>query len=240
MALSSAIVAELVAAGLSGDALVAACARIEAASPAVVDEQAARRREADRIRKAEKRAVEKAERLRTSADSADVCGQPSRDIQNAPTHAEPEPNKTTFSPVQKDILTDIPKVPGAKPSCDDLGFIEVWEAYPRRQGGNSRKNAEVRYRKAVKSGVDAECILAGVRAYAAHCDATGKTGTEWVKTAEAWLNGRYWESDWSVSLSRAPPHRPAKNLRSLVDALHREIPDEPQFQPNHLRLAFGR
>lgn len=147
----------------------------------------------------------------------------SRDIQNAPTHAEPEPNKTTSSPVQKDILSNIPKVGIEKPNCDDLGFAEVWSAYPRRQGGNSRKNAEARYRKAVKSGCDPESIITGVRAYAAHCDATGKTGTEFVKTTETWLNGRFWESDWSVSQSRAPPHRQARRNTALdgLDELER-------------------
>jgi len=41
------------------------------------------------------------------------------------------------------------------------------------------------------------------------------------------------------STQRAPPHRPAKNLRSLVDALHRQIPDEQPDQQNFPRLAFG-
>lgn len=56
MSLSAAVIRELIAAGLSGDALVAACERIEMAAPApvvtVVDEQAERRREKDRERKA--------------------------------------------------------------------------------------------------------------------------------------------------------------------------------------------
>lgn len=139
----------------------------------------------------------------------------SRDTQNAPTHAEPEPNKTTTSPVQKDILTDIQKVPVAKPVD---GFDEMWAIYPRRQGGNSRKNAEASFRKALKAGVPAATIIDGVRAYAEHCDATGKTRTEFVKTAEAWLNGRFWESDWSISLSRpAPPFRQARRNTALDD-----------------------
>jgi hypothetical protein len=205
--------------------------------------------EAEETRRSEKRAADAA-RQRKSRASRNVTVTPC-DIdghrvteaaaytEDAHTHAEPEPNKTTSSPVQKDILTDIPKVSIAKPSCDDLGFTETWVAYPRRQGGNSRKNAETRYRKAVKSGVDPADILAGVLAYAAHCDATGKTGTEFVKTAEAWLNGRFWESDWSISLSRAPPPRQASNRRSLIDALHRTIPDEQPDQQFYPRLAFG-
>lgn len=53
MALSAAVIRELIAAGLEGDALVAACERIELLSPnlAAVDVQAERRRAADRERK---------------------------------------------------------------------------------------------------------------------------------------------------------------------------------------------
>lgn len=155
--------------------------------------------------------------------------------EDARTYAEPEPTNTT-NKGKNDILTDISKIPAEKP---DLGFDAAWQAYPRRQGGNSRKNAEVRYRKAVKSGAEPEAILAGVRAYAEHCDATGKTGTEFVKTAEAWLNGHLWESDWSISLSRpGPPHRQAKRNTALdgLDELERRYSANVQ-QPSFLRIA---
>ena len=71
-------------------------------------------------RQAEFRARQKAARNAVTSNESNVTSvTPSRDIQNAPTHAEPEPNKTTSSPVQKDILTDIPKVPVAKPKSAD-------------------------------------------------------------------------------------------------------------------------
>lgn len=68
MSLSAAVIRELVAAGLSGDALVAACERIEDASPvlAAIDQQAERRREKDRLRKQQKKNVP-----RNSAESAE-------------------------------------------------------------------------------------------------------------------------------------------------------------------------
>jgi hypothetical protein len=196
--------------------------------------------------KAEKRAADAARQRKSrlsrsvTVTACDIDGQSVTErapyTEDARTYAEPEPTNTT-NKGKNDILTDISKIPAEKP---DVGFDPVWDAYPRRQGGNSRKNAEARYRKAVRAGVDPEAILAGVRAYAAHCDATGKTGTEFVKTAEAWLNGQLWESDWSISLSRpGPPHRQANNRRSLADALHRILPDEPPEQPSYPRLAFG-
>lgn len=68
MSLTAAVIRELVAAGVTGDALVAACERIESAdglrTTKAVDEQAERRRAADRERKREAR-------LRNSAESAD-------------------------------------------------------------------------------------------------------------------------------------------------------------------------
>lgn len=100
----------------------------------------------------------------------------------------------------------------------DLGFGEVWDAYPRRLGTNSRKNAETRYRAAVKSGCEPAAILDGVRRYAAQCDATGKTGTEFVKAAEAWLNGRLWECSYELTApSRSPPPRQARRNTALDD-----------------------
>jgi hypothetical protein len=194
------------------------------------------RRAKDAARKRKQRHAESLDVTRTERDIAgQAVTETSPYTEDAPTYAEPEPNITTRSPVQKDILTDIPKVPVAKPVD---GFDEAWAIYPRRQGGNSRKNAEASFRKALKAGVSAATIIDGIRAYAEHCDATGKTGTEFVKTAEAWLNGRFWESDWSVSLSRAPPPRQANNRRSLSDAIDRMFPDEPT-QPAYPRLAFG-
>lgn len=182
--------------------------------------------------KAEKRAKD-ADRQRRHRSSRNVTVTQS-DYCDTPTLNDVQPN-----PVNVQVSLNPP--PYSPPALEkpDLGFDAAWGAYPRRQGGNSRKNAEARYRKAVKAGVDPSDILAGVRAYAEHCDATGKTGTEFVKTAEAWLNGRFWESDWSISLSRpGPPHRQAKRNTALdgLDELQRRHSANVQ-QPSFLRIA---
>lgn len=164
------------------------------------------------------------ERRRNNADNA----LPASSNVTPPSLNDPQPELTN-------VQVSLNPPPYSPPALEkpDLGFGEVWEAYPRRQGGNSRKNAEASFRKAVKSGVDAATILDGVRAYAEHCDATGKTRTEFVKTTEAWLNGRYWESDWSISLSRpAPPHRQARRntaLDELNDIADRMFGNVQQF-----------
>lgn len=232
MSVSSAI-RGMLAAGLTVEQALIAIEAMEQAKSSGAKSNAERQAEFRARQKAARNAVTSND---SNARNVTAVTEPDPYTEDARTYAEPEPTNTT-NKGKNVILTDNSKIPAEKP---DVGFDPIWDAYPRRQGGNSRKNAEARYRKAVRSGVDPEVILAAVRAYAQHCDATGKTGTEFVKTAEAWLNGQLWESDWSISLSRpAPPHRQANNRRSLADALHRIMPDDPPEQPSYPRLAFG-
>lgn len=71
MSLSAAVVAELVRAGLSGEALIEACARIDAATPAPVDQAAANKRAYDREYRRQQR-ERKAESRTTSYESHDI------------------------------------------------------------------------------------------------------------------------------------------------------------------------
>ena len=213
----AALIRDMAAAGATPEAIAIAVDAIEAVNA----------REAERKAK---RAKQKAdERARKDATVARL----SRDM--AATVATVPPSLNDPQPELTNVQVSLNPPPYSPPALEkpDIGFGEVWEAYPRRQGGNSRKNAEASFRKAVKSGVDAATILDGVRAYAEHCDATGKTRTEFVKTTEAWLNGRFWESDWSISLSRpAPPHRQARRntaLDELNDIADRMFGNVQQF-----------
>ncbi|MGL4812398.1 MAG: hypothetical protein ACRCXM_11530, partial [Beijerinckiaceae bacterium] len=90
MSLCAAVVRELVNAGLSGDALIDACARIEAAAPATIDAQAERRRAADRERKAQ-------ERLRKSAESAEQSLSPKERSPTPPKEITPIPETSLRS-----------------------------------------------------------------------------------------------------------------------------------------------
>jgi len=62
-------------------------------------------------------------------------------------------------------------------------FLEAWQAYPKRKGGNSKTDAKKAWLARVKSGVDPSAMLAGVKAYAAYVRSAGKEGTEFVKQA---------------------------------------------------------
>lgn len=56
------------------------------------------------------------------------------------------------------------------------GFSECWDAYPKRDGGNSRKEAEKAYRARIKAGVLPADLLAGVQRYATYIRAKGQEG----------------------------------------------------------------
>jgi hypothetical protein len=100
MSLCAAVIRELIAAGLSGDALVSACERIEKAAPAVIDVQAERRRAADRERKAS---------LRNSAESADPLPKVSEVPHTPPNLPNPSPPKTPLKGVKKVPAAIVPE-----------------------------------------------------------------------------------------------------------------------------------
>jgi len=125
MALSAAMVAELVHAGLTGDALIAACERLEIASKPAVKSNAQRQAEW-RCRQAEKRNENNVTSVtdRNENNARNVTPvTPSRDIQNAPTHAEPEPNITTYPTTSEAKASSVEPQPIAKPKSDRAASI---------------------------------------------------------------------------------------------------------------------
>lgn len=98
----------------------------------------------------------------------------------------------------------------SKPSCaiashgdvgkdDPEGFSECWEAYPKRSGGNSRKEAEKAYRARLKTGVDPADMLAGVQRYATYIRGTEREGTAYVKQAATFFGtGEHWKEAYDL------------------------------------------
>jgi len=66
-------------------------------------------------------------------------------------------------------------------ATSDVDFERAWAVYPKRAGGNSRKEALRAWTARVRSGVDPNEMTAGVERYAEYIRATGKEGTEYVK-----------------------------------------------------------
>lgn len=172
-----------------------------------VDEQAERRRLADRERQARKR-----ERLRMSAD---VCGlstiPPTPPINNITNNQvleiTPQPPKAGGSRLNGTN----PRAVGTNPRASEQepdGFDAFWAAYPKRDGNADRKGAVKAFAPAVKRAGDHSLVTRAAARYAAHCREKGKIGTEFVKQARSWLNGDFWR-EWL-------PQEPTKAAVSRV------------------------
>ena len=79
-------------------------------------------------------------------------------------------------------------------------FERFWEAKPKRSGSNPRKPAQKAFQARVKDGVDPEVLIAGAKRWRAYCDATGQTGTQYVKQVQFWLSPTYegWSEPWDA------------------------------------------
>lgn len=104
---------------------------------------------------------------------------------------------------------DTPKV---KSSTDySPAFEEAWQAYPKRSGGNSKSAAWKHWKARLKDGVKAEDMLAGVKRYAAYCQTTGNTGTQYVKQAATFFGpDRHFEESWQT------PSAPGGGCRNVL------------------------
>lgn len=86
---------------------------------------------------------------------------------------------------------------GDGPSQDE--FEEIWTAYPKRAGGDSKHDALLAFQARVRSGEEPAVMLAGVRRYATYCAATEKIGTEYVKQARTFLGrSRHYLETWDL------------------------------------------
>lgn len=186
----AATIERLEAEGFTTEQIVKILKCIVAAEPVAhavgVDEQAQRRRAADRERQARKR-----ESLRMSAD---VCGL-SEVKEIPPTPTKENNNLSVVSP---------PIAPPQEPE----GFDAFWDAYPKRDGNADRKGAVKAFGPAVKRAGDHSLVTRAAARYAAHCREKGKLGTEFVKQARSWLNGDLWR-EWL-------PQEPTKAAVSRV------------------------
>jgi len=129
------------------------------------------------------------------------------------THSE-EIGSTPADSLSTDSLsTDAPEELRASKS-ELKGFSECWAAYPKRSGGNSRREAEKAYRARLKEGASPADLLAGVQRYSAHVRATGKEGTEFVKQASRFFGrGEHWNEQYDLPGNSSAPadwrHDPA-------------------------------
>lgn len=98
------------------------------------------------------------------------------------------------------------------PAEDPDGFERLWEAYPRRMGGNPKPLARKAYLARLRDGVDPNALYDAVMHYATFCREQAREGTEYVMQAATFLgpNGR-WEE-----YMQAPAAKPDADLDDLM------------------------
>jgi hypothetical protein len=97
----------------------------------------------------------------------------------------------------------------SKPKANPKGYTDefeaAWAAYPQRPG-NSKADAFKAWKARLAAGVTVEQLADGVQRYAAYCDATDKTGTEYVKLAATFFGpGDHYLADWTVVEAKPAP-----------------------------------
>ena len=86
------------------------------------------------------------------------------------------------------------------------GFAEFQVAYPKRNTTFPVGTASQLWREAVRQGARPEDIIHGARTYAAEQARIGKVGTQFVKTADAWLKLGCWR-DYQAEVQTVPALR---------------------------------
>lgn len=114
------------------------------------------------------------------------------------------PSQDSAKQLEQELEREEAKTPPRKAavvrmlSPDDPRFAALWSLYPRRAGGNSRADAFKQWRARIAAGVDPAELEAGVRRYAAYCEAAQETGTKYVKQASTFLGtGEHWTEPWT-------------------------------------------
>lgn len=78
-------------------------------------------------------------------------------------------------------------------------FEFAWCIYPKRAGGNSKTEAFKAWNARIRDGTTAAELIAGVKRYAAFCEATSKTGTEYIKQAATFFGpGKHYAETWEA------------------------------------------
>ena len=98
------------------------------------------------------------------------------------------------------------KKTASKPRASTEGFgpafTKVWSIYPKRAGANPKGRAFIAYNKRCTETINGNTqwlMSEGTKRYAKFCDATGKTGTEYVMQAATFFGpDKHYENDWKI------------------------------------------
>lgn len=201
MGVISAAVRELMAAGLSGDALFDALDRIESQDASRRPDAAAeRRRTADRERK---------RRLRNSAESAENVDADAECPRNSAESADTASARISGSSSTLELTGVIsgkenPPKGGQKKGAGREDFDAFMQAYPIRKGSKATEAAWLKFDKTVRDGADPQSLIAAAKRFAAEELRLGHVDTPFVPQAKAWLHQGGWR-DYLTDTPEPPP-----------------------------------
>lgn len=121
---------------------------------------------------------------------------------------------STVSPQRREEKSISPIVPAG---TDPKGFAEFREAYPKRSTAFPTTQARKRWLEAQKRGASPEEIVAGAKAYAAEQARIGKVGTEFIQSADVWLNRQRWQDYATAAVASSESPAPDAYLAGLTD-----------------------
>jgi hypothetical protein len=204
-------IATLRAAGLSAEQIVHV---LECAE----NEKIAARREQNRINQRNHRSRQQI--VDDCADGADTADSPS-----------PPPSPPLMvSPITPSLNTpsssssSIRAIAVATRPADR--FEDFWKAYPKRDGANPKTPARKKFIAAIKSGAEADAIIAGARAYDRAETEKGNVGTPYIAQAVTWLSQRRWEDYAPAPVPNSSPNSlPTTGLPSREELLKRYAVD---------------
>ena len=108
-----------------------------------------------------------------------------KDLDNTVQLFPPNPPESPRIPTTEGKGREGNKSIGAKPAPSrEDDFEKAWTRYPARSGSNPKKGALACWHARIAEGVKPEDLLAATERYRAFCDATAKTGTEFVMQAK--------------------------------------------------------
>jgi hypothetical protein len=88
---------------------------------------------------------------------------------------------------------------------DTDAFARAWSRYPKRNGTNSRIDAERAWSARIREGASPASLLEGTERYRAYCDARGQTGTEFVMQASRFYGAsKHYLEEWQAPNAMPP------------------------------------
>lgn len=107
-------------------------------------------------------------------------------------------------------------------------FEAAWLEYPKRPGSQDKHGAHKAWSARLRDGVPADAMLDGVRRYAVFVNATGKSGTEFIKQAKTFFGpSKHFEDDWQVITGGS---NAAKNTSSAGSTAWQQVRDARNAQ----------